>query len=135
MHFPNFDSIQYVYFITAPEVGRVKIGLTTGYPGRRLAALQTGSPCRLHLATYIPTDDCQRLEKDLHNKFARYRLYGEWFSLEGELKEFVENGGGGDINLESEELQKLPECPKYPHPFGYKKVIERIDNHWKLTKH
>jgi hypothetical protein len=40
--------------------------------------LQTGSPVRLELVATLPGG--QSREAYLHEKFARYRVSGEWFS-------------------------------------------------------
>lgn len=78
-------SQDWVYFIRSED--KVKIG-TTRNVGSRLSSLQTGSPDPLKLLCVIPGDRSK--EKQLHERFASLRDSGEWFWLEGELKEYLE---------------------------------------------
>jgi Meiotically Up-regulated Gene 113 (MUG113) protein len=76
----------FIYFIGS-EDGRVKIGYSTK-PGKRLRAVQTGASTLLRLIAAVrgsPQD-----EQQLHAKFVDYRLRGEWFRFEGELRTYVE---------------------------------------------
>jgi len=66
----------YVYFIHAPAVGLVKIGLA-GHPMGRLTALQIGSPVDLYLVRAI--EGGMELEQEFHRAFADRRVRGEWF--------------------------------------------------------
>jgi len=72
------------YFIEAAGTSRVKIGRTNDLP-RRLGALQTGSPFKLVLraTTSIP-------ERELHRRFRRDRVSGEWFTLSDEIAALIE---------------------------------------------
>lgn len=74
----------YVYIIK--DRSRVKIGYTINI-SQRLATLQrqSGRPLRLVVALPGSYED----ESALHRRFAAYRGIGEWFRLEGELKEFA----------------------------------------------
>lgn len=72
------------YFIQDPR-GRIKIGIAEN-PRQRLRQLQTGNPEKLVLLGCIEDDH----EKDLHHKFRKYRVGGEWFTAEKELVEYVE---------------------------------------------
>lgn len=75
-----------VYIIQAGEM--VKIGKAVNVE-KRLRSLQTASPVVLHLVRAIESDDGNRLELELHRRFAKYRENGEWFRLEGALSEWV----------------------------------------------
>ena len=72
------------YFIEAIGTGRIKIGKTNDVP-RRLATLQTGSPFRLAIraTTSIP-------ERELHRRFRRNRVSGEWFTFTDEIAALIE---------------------------------------------
>ena len=72
------DDLESVYVIHAPEVGRVKIGLTKHDPATRLRTLQVGSPCVLGLVRVI--EGGWRKEQELHKRYAAHRVHGEWFS-------------------------------------------------------
>lgn len=57
--------------------GRLKIGLARE-PEKRLRGLQAGSPVPLTLLAKIPGS--LALEAQLHKRFEKYRLHGEWFA-------------------------------------------------------
>ena len=68
-----------LYIIQSDNFGAIKIGRSKD-PQKRLKELQTGNPNKLKLiATF---KDKGWLEKILHEKLAKYRLNGEWFSYE-----------------------------------------------------
>jgi hypothetical protein len=77
-----------IYFIQQGENGAIKIGYTTN-PEKRLKALATASPYRLHVRLVI--EGSKKLEKDLHNKFAQWQLDGEWFEPCQEIMDFIES--------------------------------------------
>lgn len=78
-----------VYFAAADDV--VKIGLARD-PAKRLAALQTSHPKKLTLLLVLPGG--RDLEQRLHERFARYRVGGEWFRRDGHLRNFIERQMG-----------------------------------------
>jgi hypothetical protein len=75
----------YVYFIGGGDW--VKIGFAKNI-SRRLEALRTTCPFPLAVLASFPGSE--KRERELHNRFSGYRLSGEWFRFEGELKAFVE---------------------------------------------
>ena len=75
-----------VYFILARDVGYVKIGFSTNIK-RRLSDLQVGSPYAFILLAVAEGDQVR--EKELHERFQKYRLSGEWFAYSEELRNFV----------------------------------------------
>jgi hypothetical protein len=70
---------QQVYFIHSKEARCLKIGISNN-PEKRLQALQTGSPHKLEILKTQETNDARKLERELHETFADFRLNGEWFS-------------------------------------------------------
>jgi hypothetical protein len=77
----------WVYFIHAPEVGRIKIGYTDGQPLARLRDLNCGSPVALVglgivAGTYAG-------ERELHERFAGLRRRLEWFEAAPALLRFI----------------------------------------------
>lgn len=70
-----------VYVIEAGEK-MVKIGLSID-PSYRLAQLQIGSPTRLQLAYSLALQDAYAplVEREAHQRLARLRSHGEWFSM------------------------------------------------------
>lgn len=66
----------YVYLIEAGDI--FKIGFSNN-PEKRLYGIQTSNPhiCKI---LYKIADPIGSLEKDLHTKFEKFRLNGEWFT-------------------------------------------------------
>lgn len=70
----------YVYFIKAKCEGNpIKIGYSID-PKKRLKSLQTASPVKLKLVKAIPGN--RDTERNLHRRFKKYRIRGEWFKSE-----------------------------------------------------
>ena len=72
-----------IYFITARDVGRVKIGYSHR-PDSRITNLNTGSPVALTLERVCDGDF--ETERALHTRFAAHRHLGEWFVLSDEIE-------------------------------------------------
>lgn len=72
------------YFVHAPVCGRVKIGKSIRVKSR-FAALSCASPEWLVLLGVLDGD----LELEMHERFGKYRVKGEWFELIGKLQHFV----------------------------------------------
>lgn len=78
-----------VYFISAPVAKLVKIGFTSkSTADDRRRELQTGSAEPLIIVGVIQGDIAR--ERELHNRFAPYRVIGEWFRIEGALSDFLD---------------------------------------------
>jgi hypothetical protein len=100
-----------VYFIGAKAVGRVKIGYTDQLSDR-FSALKTASPVPLQLLATIPGD--RRIEAVLHARFAHHHTHGEWFTLHGEIQDYIKEvlrglHGAGDaaaIRLVAEQKRR-----------------------------
>jgi hypothetical protein len=75
-----------IYYVHAPELGMVKIGFATDV-SQRFSKIQSDSPTRLVILA--AEDGDLVVEAERHARFASLRRRGEWFSLEGELAEFV----------------------------------------------
>ena len=70
----------YVSLIQKGDADAYKIGIAR-HPGRRLRALQTGTPELLRLARTWYLLEPYRVEQVLHRKFALACTRGEWFTL------------------------------------------------------
>lgn len=80
-----------VYFVTPIRSRRVKIGTSTDFPSR-LKAIQATNHVPLSVLLLMPGDI--GTEGQLHQRFRKYRVRGEWFTLSDEIKTFIgENGG------------------------------------------
>lgn len=69
---------RWVYLVGSTQARPVKIGVAKDVEART-AELQTGSPLPLHLIW--KTRGGESLERDLHERFAPYRIHGEWFDF------------------------------------------------------
>lgn len=74
-----------IYLITCNKTNSCKIGYSLS-PENRLAQLQTGNPFSLELVA--TTEGGIEKERELHNFFKQYRLSGEWFDYNREIKQF-----------------------------------------------
>lgn len=76
-----------VYVITTENSGLrgspVKVGVTNGPPGKRLAQLQTGNPHKLALLFFSPIEGhfSRIVERDFSKAHALRKLQGEWFAI------------------------------------------------------
>ena len=77
-----------VYFISDKEQKYCKIGKADNLK-KRLKLLQTGHPLKLHVLTTFSGG--LKEEQELHRKFKKYRLLGEWFTLSEEIINFISN--------------------------------------------
>ena len=62
------------------ENKKIKIGATTNIK-TRLKSLRAASPSKLELLNTLKSKDIYKLELELHKKFQKKRLNGEWFNL------------------------------------------------------
>lgn len=60
--------------------GRYKIGMSTNVRSR-ISSLQTSNPYPITIVRVFWADNPEQLERQLHARFARRRLVGEWFAL------------------------------------------------------
>lgn len=77
----------WVYFIACTQTQRCKIGFTRGEVEKRLKALQTGSASELSLIAMQPGS--VDTERALHERFAQYRIQGEWFEMSEPLFAYI----------------------------------------------
>lgn len=69
---------RWVYLAGSQQARPVKIGVAKDAEAR-IAELQIGSPLPLHLIW--KTRGGRSLERELHERFAPYRIHGEWFDF------------------------------------------------------
>lgn len=68
-----------VYFIWAPAVDLVKVGVTRRGLGKRIAGMSTGSPVDLYAIALIEGAGVAK-EAEIHEQIASGRVRGEWFT-------------------------------------------------------
>jgi len=82
----------YVYFIRKGDQDIFKIGMTRNEPEVRLSQIQTSTSDKLNLYGAIHSKYPRKLELELHKKYDKYRLSGEWFNLsEKDVKTLLNN--------------------------------------------
>lgn len=75
--------MHYVYFMKG-QLGNIKIGVSKD-PDARLKELQTGHSCNLKILERFPFESRLKaydIEKQLHIRFRKFKLRGEWFKYE-----------------------------------------------------
>lgn len=71
----------YIYIIRVTDTkGVYKIGETINV-ARRILEFQKDHDYRLEIIHYVKVKDKWTIEQALHEKYNRYRLAGEWFTL------------------------------------------------------
>ena len=78
-----------VYFILHRKYNAVKIGYTSDID-KRISDFRASCPVHSDIKLLFWFDGNQKEEAEFHRRFRIYRLDGEWFALEDELKAFVE---------------------------------------------
>lgn len=76
-----------IYFITARDIGRVKIGFSEN-PFVRFSKVQADNPSKLILEA--TQEGSKEQEKALHERFAPLRVQGEWFQLNPEIQAYID---------------------------------------------
>lgn len=80
----------YVYFIKSLDTGLIKIG-RSGEVEKRLNQISKELEEQLVLIRKIPQENSVKAEKELHQLYAEYRKFGEWFNLpETEIRKIKE---------------------------------------------
>ena len=77
----------YVYFIMSEKTQAIKIGFTAGNVKLRLSSLQTAHPYKLKVLATLNGN--KNYEKELHKRFSKFRLEGEWFEPHPDLLAFI----------------------------------------------
>jgi len=80
-----------LYFIVAPEVNRVKIGVTQRPLARRLSELTGYSPVSVYVLAYVTLlkNEAFKMEKLTHLILQSKHDHGEWFEYDNEIREYV----------------------------------------------
>lgn len=72
----------YVYLLQAKSTRLFKIGMTDRTVAKRLKEINgKQSPFPIVLVKSVYAKNARKLEKELHEKFAKYRKHNEWFEL------------------------------------------------------
>lgn len=105
-----------IYFLRpVGQDGPIKIGCSIS-PIRRLTAIQIWSPVKLEIAAV--TSGGHEYERQLHARFARQRLHGEWFAPCPDLTNLIRSIANGG---------ELPSLEARPHRLNRDPSAEEID--------
>jgi hypothetical protein len=88
--FPPSSTTGYVYLVKREGKNEYKIGKSI-QPTTRIHKLGVDLPFPITVTHLIKCDDHHRMERDLHDRFARKRLAGEWFRLDAEDIEYIKS--------------------------------------------
>lgn len=69
-----------MYIINVRNSDLYKIGVTTNII-RRKKQFETANPFEFYLHEFFPTDDCRKLEREVHKRYKEKRYKNEWFKL------------------------------------------------------
>ena len=91
----------YIYVIGADHSGLIKIGYCAKSTQKRLRALQTGSPVRLHVtgcARVAKEHEASAVERYAHHKLSAFRRHGEWFCYPaGKAVDLIKDAASGNL--------------------------------------
>ena len=96
-----------IYFISDGN-GFIKIGRSTNV-NQRIKQMQTGNAHKLILLSQFKTQNDKEMEQRIHDKYAKFRYRGEWFSIDGIDKFWI---GEVKIQLEKEDERKKANVDK-----------------------
>ena len=74
----NVGKLGYVYFIQEELTKNIKIGYTYNL-NSRLTELQIGNSQKLEIILFYESNKPNKLEQELHKKYHKYHIRGEWF--------------------------------------------------------
>lgn len=113
----------YVYFIQMDDnhTNPIKIGFSQE-PKKRLKILDYNSPYGLKMIGYIDGD--RKLEKEIHKKFKKYNIRGEWFQPSEAILDYLEK----TIFMENTPSLSLTDAIKKYKLYETAKKIERKEN-------
>ncbi len=77
----------HVYFLKNGRRKLIKIGFSSDHVSR-IQNIQSSTPDHVKLLATLPGN--RALEAELHKRFAKYRVQGEWFRVEGALADYLE---------------------------------------------
>lgn len=69
-----------MYIVNVRNSDLYKIGVTTNIV-RRKKQFETANPFEFYLYDFFPTDDCRKLEREVHKRYKDKRYKNEWFKL------------------------------------------------------
>lgn len=88
----------YVYLIHCKGTIFYKIGISKNDPENRLSSLQSGCPFELEMIHLGHCDYYGLLESELHSRYSKYKVRGEWFEFSDSQVLCVKNDIESQIN-------------------------------------
>ena len=81
-----------IYLVRHKGISPVKIGYTTSeIPTKRLEAMNTYSPYGVEIVGWFNHPKAAEIEKEIHKKYAPFRMKGEWFNITDEMAKGIIN--------------------------------------------
>lgn len=74
------ENNRYVYMMYMPQFKYYKIGFSND-PEKRFKAIETSIPFKLKLVFTMKDERSSSIESNMHYKYDKYRIKGEWFQL------------------------------------------------------
>ena len=73
---------EFIYLFKHTGFSPIKIGRTSGLSvTARFNQFKTYAPHGAEIVGFFECDDCVKTEKELHKKYSKYRMRGEWFDI------------------------------------------------------
>lgn len=79
----------FIYFLLSEKFDAVKIGFTRSNIEKRLKYAATWYPYDYDMIKLI--EGTMLEERNIHKRFVKDKIRGEWFHYSAELKEYIEN--------------------------------------------
>lgn len=115
-----------IYFIADPDTGDVKIGKTKNVD-RRFKTFKTANP-NIRLLGTIPGYTAE--ENELHRRFAKDRVAGEWFKLSPKLLKIAKEGRM-DFDTMNDAFPPAAQMPGRAAPKNGKSEKQKIEERMK----
>jgi hypothetical protein len=93
-----------IYAVQCGASGPIKIGKAKD-PQGRLGELQVGNWEKLNLLAYQTCSEDNWLERQLHSKYAQYKVRGEWFMPSEQILQLVERIKAGKAETDITQAQ------------------------------
>lgn len=96
----NYGYIYFLRFVDSGGQAYYKIGITRNDIIGRINSIQTSIPFKISVVKHVFVQNFRLKEKDLHNKYIKYKVLNEWFCFSSDELIFLSDISQlqGDIN-------------------------------------
>ncbi|MEM1354333.1 MAG: GIY-YIG nuclease family protein [Planctomycetota bacterium] len=92
-----------IYFLEGVGQCVVKIGHSKKDAAGRCSDIQRMCPVPLRIVFIQHSPGTQKDESELHNRFRKFRLWGEWFTFSDEIREYIDAQRSPGLRQEANE--------------------------------